>query len=501
MKRWKRDDGIALVWLAITLVLLIGMAGFGLDLGWIYLNTARAQKAVDAAALAGVVNLPGFILQAESDADDAARANGYDPDGADDLAVTPLADNKLHAELRTQIAPIFLGVLGFDHFNITRESTAEYIKPIPLGSPNNCFGFDPTGTFCSASGPEDFWAAVSGRFTRKQDGDPYSTTCLTNTGPSNCSATNALYNARDYKGYYYGIEVPDVAPGNRQDLEVWIFDARYNDRNPASGETGDSRFAGGGGGPGIATTFSFKDVDPTPLNPSDNATYGSCEWTLSPDTDNAYRFQWVQLCNIPGTVTPGIYVLHVESTGTGAGSNNYSIAARLNMGGGTQPRVYGINEMSIWSNDYVQSSELYLAEIEEIHAGKKLELRFFDPGDADNDSNYSVLDPFGNVPVCSWRVFNHNGTAPPISSGTGACSWLTTDSARTDPETGGPLRVYNNQWIEAIIDLPDDPADMCNGSFCYWKMDLDLSNPTERTTWHARVIGNPVRLVPPEPAP
>jgi uncharacterized membrane protein len=132
MKRWKRDDGIALVWLAITLVLLIGMAGFGLDLGWIYLNTARAQKAVDAAALAGVVNLPGFILQAESDADDAARANGYDPDGADDLAVTPLADNKLHAELRTQIAPIFLGVLGFDHFNITRESTAEYIKPIPL---------------------------------------------------------------------------------------------------------------------------------------------------------------------------------------------------------------------------------------------------------------------------------------------------------------------------------------------------------------------------------
>jgi len=48
MKRFKREEGIALVWLAITLVLLIGMAGFGLDLGWIYLNTARTQKAVDA---------------------------------------------------------------------------------------------------------------------------------------------------------------------------------------------------------------------------------------------------------------------------------------------------------------------------------------------------------------------------------------------------------------------------------------------------------------------
>ena len=52
----------------------------------------------------------------------------------------------------------------------------------------------------------------------------------------------------------------------------------------------------------------------------------------------------------------------------------------------------------------------------------------------------------------------------------------------------------------ATIDLPDDPADMC-GSDCFWKMDLDLSLPTERTTWRARVIGNPVRLVPPESAP
>jgi uncharacterized membrane protein len=137
VKRWKQEEGIALVWLAITLVLLIGMAGFGIDLGWIYLNTARAQKTVDSAALAGVVNLPGFIAQATQDAEDATVANGYDPAG---LTVTPLADNKLHAELRIQIEPLFLRVLGFDHFNITRAATAEYIKPVPLGNPNNCFG-------------------------------------------------------------------------------------------------------------------------------------------------------------------------------------------------------------------------------------------------------------------------------------------------------------------------------------------------------------------------
>jgi hypothetical protein len=56
--------------------------------------------------------------------------------------------------------------------------------------------------------------------------------------------------------------------------------------------------------------------------------------------------------------------------------------------------------------------------------------------------------------------------------------------------------VYNELWIKAIIDLPPDPADMCSGTNCYWKMDLDLSRPTERTVWRARVIGNPVRLLP-----
>ena len=81
MRFRKQERGIALIWLALTLVVLIGMAGFGVDLGWIYLSTTRAQKAVDAAALAGVVNLPGFIAQANQDAEDAARPTAMTPAG------------------------------------------------------------------------------------------------------------------------------------------------------------------------------------------------------------------------------------------------------------------------------------------------------------------------------------------------------------------------------------------------------------------------------------
>ncbi|HKZ25526.1 MAG TPA: hypothetical protein VJ398_07020, partial [Acidimicrobiia bacterium] len=165
-------------------------------------------------------------------------------------------------------------------------------------------------------------------------------------------------------------------------------------------------------------------------------------------------------------------------------------SVQANVASGTTPRVYGINDMSIWSNDLVQNSQLYIAEIEAIHAGKKLELQFYDPGDANANSFMTLLSPNGPV-NCSWTVWNHNLTAQSQPPGSGACTWQTTNTSRP-----GDRRVYNEQWIVATIDLPDDPADMCNGSDCFWKMELDLSDPTERTTWRARVIGNPVRLIP-----
>ena len=52
------ENGVAMVWLATTLVLLLGTAGFAVDLGWLYLNTSRTQRSVDAAAMAGVSGGP-----------------------------------------------------------------------------------------------------------------------------------------------------------------------------------------------------------------------------------------------------------------------------------------------------------------------------------------------------------------------------------------------------------------------------------------------------------
>jgi hypothetical protein len=486
-RAWRREDGVAMVWFATTIVFLLGTAGFAIDLGWMYLNASRTQRTVDAAAMAGVVHLPGFPQSADSDARSTARANGYDvcdPGNtgcADTLVATPIAESQLEVEISTTIPSFFLAVLGFDSFDVTRSAVAEYVKPVPMGSPNRCFGQDPTGTYC-APDPGGFWAAVSAPYTKKENGDPYSTKCLEPTSAAaGCASDNAEYSrGGSYNGYYFAVE---VEPGTT-DLTIMLYDAGFYDRN-VSVETGDSTYSPGTNDPWAELRYQFYYPDSTPQDPTDNPGVPSCDLTMNPGAwESTYKNQWVTLCSVSGSITPGIWVLHVKTQGTGAGSNSYSVAAYT--GAGPQPRVYGLNDMSIWNNQVDDDTDLYLVEVDPIHAGAKLELQFFDPGDAQGNSWMSVLDPFDDVPNCTWNSQDYTGTV--IESGSGSCSWQTTDTSLPDK------RRFNNQWITAVIDIPDSYT--CNGSDCFWKMNLDLASANERTVWRARVIGNPVRLVP-----
>src|SRR5690606_15815730 len=78
--------------------------------------------------------------------------------------------NKLEVTLTTNVQPFFLRVLGFNNFAITRRSTAEYIKPVPIGSPFSSFGdgTDPN---------QNFWASISGQYTAKANGDAFNSRC------------------------------------------------------------------------------------------------------------------------------------------------------------------------------------------------------------------------------------------------------------------------------------------------------------------------------------
>ena len=52
-KQFSKPQGQALVFWALLTPIFILFLGFGMDLGWYYLNVSRLQNAADAAALAG----------------------------------------------------------------------------------------------------------------------------------------------------------------------------------------------------------------------------------------------------------------------------------------------------------------------------------------------------------------------------------------------------------------------------------------------------------------
>ncbi len=60
-----------------ALVALLSLSAVVIDVSWYWANTLRVQRAADAAALAGVVDLPGDVAGADAAAVTAAGQNGY----------------------------------------------------------------------------------------------------------------------------------------------------------------------------------------------------------------------------------------------------------------------------------------------------------------------------------------------------------------------------------------------------------------------------------------
>ena len=143
---WLDDRRAALFFIALTLAVLVGMAAFAIDLGWLYLNTSRVQRGADAGVLAGAVHLPVFPDQAASDAVDGANANGWKVGwvngqqipggGLERLDWRLLNGNRMEVTLEAVVDTFFIRALGFDSVTIRRTATAEFkIEPPPPQRP------------------------------------------------------------------------------------------------------------------------------------------------------------------------------------------------------------------------------------------------------------------------------------------------------------------------------------------------------------------------------
>ena len=242
MRRPRSDDGgFVLPWFALMIVVLLGMAGFSIDVGNWYLTASRLQRAADAGALAGTVFLPSNPASATSTAVNAVNLNGYSTSAGDTINTdqTDLQPTQLRVTVGTTVNNSFASFLGIETTTIRRSAVGEFQGPIPMGSPDNRMGNDPDTAYNPG-----FWINIDGPNSNKQNGDRFATyncnmsesRCSPGTGVgANNPATGADFSRN---GYAFAIEVA-AGSASANPLNIQVFDA-------ALAYTGDNCGTGAG---------------------------------------------------------------------------------------------------------------------------------------------------------------------------------------------------------------------------------------------------------------
>lgn len=184
--RGSPSDDVGAVTVLMSIVLLpvvVGAAALGIDLSRMHLLAVQLQRAADAAALGGVVHLPGEPLQAMATAREVAAANGVPPSGVRG-ELPPDTPGRLRVTVSAPISGTFAAALGLSPQTVSRDATAEFAAPLMMGSPCNVFGredMDPAGggadqqargtPACAGSGK--YWAGAMGPQLDKSAGDAF----------------------------------------------------------------------------------------------------------------------------------------------------------------------------------------------------------------------------------------------------------------------------------------------------------------------------------------
>ncbi len=497
--------------MALVLVVLMGSAAMAVDLGWLYWQSLEIQHGADTAALSGVIYEPDERDEAHTHGMAAAVENGFvhDPLNGNMIEIIDFADDptavehsaQLRATVTQRVPTFFLTIFGIDTVDISRSALAQYVQPLALGSPESSFGTDPETGY-----DPGMWASIQGTYGPQSWGDRYTALCLGSSsyGPSctptpegrpsvNPGATSAT------GGYLYGIEVSAGSSG----LAVEIFDGPFYDGSTPFEWTGD--YGPSSPDPMATTWFMLYGPDVTPLDTTDgnellcvvkydartsradDFAWWNPAWTSFGDISNGELAQmWDSMASSADQTScasdfdrgPGIYPLRVmvEHDDDWYTTNKYSL--RTSTTSGSAPQIYGLGDMSIYTNVDLGLTEFYLTRVEEEHAGKTLVVEFWDAGDVNNGGSGDTLTlstGTGSIPACTWTA----------SNGDSGSSCIINVSAKK----------YNNELITVVIPIPEDYT--CSGDECWFRVTYDYTGTEvhDTTSWTAYITGNPIRLV------
>lgn len=546
----KGERGVVAVWFALSLTVLLGMAGFATDLARLYLTASRAQNAADAAAMAGVVFMPSNFTQAQSTAITISANHGF----AAPTVTAGSSPNQIRVTTAITVNTFFVKMLNVPNFTVRRTTLAEYEQPVAMGSPYPNLGNDPDNDILP-----QYWLNVAGPETDKSNGDRYATKrCGSSNANESCTTATTPNNAEFAPdGYFFGVKgvagqtlriqlwdgayyaVGDScgsgtwpSAAQRTTLQTWYPDAntRYT--------SGLSKWCSGDQPLGSLTTLSRTSVivrapDITPWTDSDNPVVSGCSKhfpgfavSSSPNiyqllhpsdgvqdaqavrdpTDGVYTFaetfrQWATVCDIP-TAVDGEYIVQIRANASAAdptvydpsvtfgGHNRFSMRVGLATGAnsvvGTGYTTYARGRLPIYANN--GGTNFKAARVLPGAANRVLQLTLYDIGDATGSGTlYFTPSADANISTFSGCVFRRSdGTA------------LTGANPATCSVSGVVSTGFNGRIVTVEIPIPDTySCNTASATGCWVNVfpDFTTATPNDTTTWSATMIGTPVRLV------
>jgi Flp pilus assembly protein TadG len=343
-RRRARERGQVLVIFAGAIFLFMLLLAVVIDVSWYWANTLRVQRAADAAALAGVVWLPscpdasaGAACVGDNAHDTAlaeAKRNGY-TDGVNGTTVTTSSDpdnnRRLRVSIRSNVNTYFMRVMGISSIPASRNSKAEFVLPVPMGSPQNYYGVGQflgttknahTSTGTTTADGDTGWgdvptaAPAGGQWTASSGTIQAAVASATDNIYARTSTTNF---AQQWNTFHLVTGVagsPIPSPGANQTLTILGLQVRLSDAF-LSASCANSNIkvdlSWGNGSVGPPTTWSTAIATPslTTTNTTDytlpaaggdtsTAAWGAHTWALNDFADGSFR---VRLTSTKGCAT------------------------------------------------------------------------------------------------------------------------------------------------------------------------------------------------------
>ncbi len=282
-RRHRGQKGQTLILMAFLSIFMITLLGLVVDSVRLYILSAQAERAAEAAALAGALYMPTYFDSAHPSPDghyaqERACAvllqNGITncPASAGQVGgqVSTVATNQYEIQVTVTLqADVFF--LGFVSPNlstatVSRSALAEFLPPIELGSRTSYFGDEADTNLLTGKPVQSFWASINGPKNLKEQGDAYTPTLeegptdpqqypdstnqsaytlsrlsgTTNhqqygqcSGCPNAPQTNPDQHQPGFTGYNYEI----VVPANSGNLQVQIYNPAFVHGDTVTGDT------------------------------------------------------------------------------------------------------------------------------------------------------------------------------------------------------------------------------------------------------------------------